>query len=97
MLWQWFFTFWNRYCNFRVANLICVSEKNYGDFGNYVNIPYPQGYTTENSNVIIMDYDKFNYGTTVYSLSPDKKQFKGTRLSGSIAQSNTPLLFFIKN
>lgn len=81
----------------RLANLICVSEKNYGDFGNYVNIPYPQGYTTENSNVIIMDYDKYNYGTTVYSLSPDKKQFKGTRLSGSIAESNSPLFFFIKN
>ena len=44
-----------------------------------------------------MDYDKYNYGTTVYSLSPDKKQFKGTRLSGSIAQSNSPLFFFIKN
>lgn len=80
-----------------VSNLIKVTQQTYGAFGEYRNIAYPEGYTSENSNVIIMDYDQYNYGITAYSLSSNKKQFKGIRISGSIAEVNSPLFFFIKN
>ena len=37
MLWQWFFTFWNRYCNFRVANLIEIYQNEYEGYIKFSN------------------------------------------------------------
>lgn len=77
-------------------NLIKVKSMVYGAFGDYREIQYPDGFTPENCNIIPVDTDPLNFGTCCYTLSTSKKQIKGSRLNGAMAQSNNILLIFIK-
>ena len=80
----------------RLDNLIKVKSMVYGAFGDYRDIQYPDGFTPENCNIIPVDTDPLNFGTCCYTLSTSKKQIKGSRLNGGMAQSNNILLIFIK-
>lgn len=84
------------YLAYLVDNLIKVKSMAYGAFGDYREIQYPDGFTPENCNIIPVDTDPLNFGTCCYTLSTSKKQIKGSRLNGGMAQSNNILLIFIK-
>ena len=80
----------------RLNNLIKVTQENYGGFDEYRDINYPEGFNPLNCSVVITDVDVVNKGICIYSLSSDKKQFKGQRLNGSYSEANHPLFLFIK-
>ena len=86
----------NKSSSDRLSNLVRFVYYTYGDFGNYKEIPYPTGFTSQNSYVIITDIDFSNLGTCSYSISNDRIKFKGVRINNSLNHNNDLIFTFLK-
>ena len=79
-----------------VDNLITIIKIPYGAFGEWRNIEYPIGYNPSNSHIMISDIDFREEGPCLYTVSPDKLNFKGERINSSKKGSNIATMFFVK-